>query len=165
MASSIPTSRWLPDLRDTRMRVLISAAAVASIRAEIESRSDGRETGGILLGQMDPLRVITAGGPGPGAVRTKSFFLRDLQYSQELAAREAAYSGAQWVGEWHTHPTGPPHPSSTDLQTYERLQNELGSVLADGVLSLIVTTDNVGWFMTAWWCIDGRGEQIPMEER
>lgn len=146
------------------MKVLVPSRALDVIRAESAAAPDGFETGGILLGHMDPLRLTAAGGPGPGAVRTRSFFLRDLQYSQAFAARETAVSGAQWVGEWHTHPTGPPYPSPTDLSTYRRLQHNPDTAFSDGVLSLIVVPDGIGWLMTAWWCVDGHGLQIAMEE-
>lgn len=164
MASSRPASRWVPYVLCDSMKVHMSAAALAEIRHEIGGTADELETGGILLGGSDPLRVTVAAGPGPGAVRTRSFFLRDLQFSQELAANEAAISGAKWVGEWHTHPTGPAHPSSTDLKTYARIQNGPGSLLTQGVLSLIAVPHDVGWYMTAWWCVDGQGTQILMEE-
>lgn len=164
MAPSRPAPLWVPHLLHDSMKVHMSAAAVAQIRHEISGRTDELETGGILLGGTDPLRVSVAAGPGPGAVRTRSFFLRDLQFSQELAANEETISGATWVGEWHTHPTGPVHPSSTDLQTYARIQNGPDSLLAQGVLSLIAVPHDVGWYMTAWWCVDGQGTQILMEE-
>lgn len=145
------------------MTVLLHSNALDVIRSEAAAAPDGLETGGILLGHIDPVRVTVAGGPGPGAVRTDSFFLRDLQYSQALAAREAAVSGAQWVGEWHTHPTGPPHPSPTDLSTYQRIQQNPDTGLSGGVLSLIVVPREIGWLMTAWWCVEGHAFQIAME--
>ncbi|MCK2032204.1 Mov34/MPN/PAD-1 family protein [Microbacterium sp. KSW4-4] len=155
----------MSDVLSSHVKLAISDAALSLIRREVQMAHDGRETGGILLGEIDPLRVTVAGAPGPGAVRTKNFFLRDLQFSQGLAAREAADSGAIWVGEWHTHPVGPAHPSMTDLKTYQRLQDVPGGVLARGVLSLIVAPSAVGWSLTAWMCTDGRGTQLMMEER
>ncbi|WP_355705775.1 Mov34/MPN/PAD-1 family protein [Microbacterium sp. Bi98] len=143
---------------------MFSSNVLDAIRRESAAAPVGYETGGILLGDSDPLRLTVAGGPGPGAVRTKSFFLRDLQYSQNLAAQEAARSGAKWVGEWHTHPTGPAHPSPKDLSTYQRIQQDPNAGLSSGVLSLIVSPSGPGWLMTAWWCADGHGIQIVMEE-
>lgn len=146
------------------MTVALPSSAVEAIRREAAAAPDGYETGGILLGHTSPLRLTVAGGPGPGAVRTRSFFLRDLQYSQTLAAREAALSGARWLGEWHTHPAGPAYPSPADLSTYRRLQQDPHAGLSSGVLSLIVSPRDSEWIMTAWWCTDGHGIQIVMEE-
>lgn len=83
---------------------------------------DGRETGGILLGR-DPevdglIKVVRAAGPGPRAIRDRSFFLRDLRYSRRLARLAYEREGLQWVGDWHTHPRGPRGPSGFDLRTY-----------------------------------------------
>lgn len=147
------------------MKVLLSTSALDLIRHEAANVTAGLETGGILLGHCDPLSVSRAGEPGPGAVRTKSFFLRDLEFSQGFAAREEASSGAKWIGEWHTHPGGPPHPSPTDLATYARLQGNPESPLSAGVLSLIVVRHEAGFAMTAWWCVNGHGSQMLMEER
>lgn len=147
------------------MKVLLSTKSLDLIRQEAAKAPTGIETGGILLGSGDPLHVRVAGEPGPGAVRTKSFFLRDLEFSQNLAAREEASSGAKWIGEWHTHPSGPPYPSPTDLATYARLQDNPDTPFSAGVLSLIVVPFEAGFAMSAWWCESGHGSQLSMEER
>jgi integrative and conjugative element protein (TIGR02256 family) len=153
----------MPYMRPARMTVTISATALTVIQEEIQTTPPALETGGILLGTRDPLRVAVAGNAGPGAVRTPTFFLRDLDHAQRLAAVEAERSGAQWIGEWHTHPTGPPHPSPTDLATYLRLQHQPSGTLVSGVLSLIVTPQAGSLVLTAWACIDGTGTQLEVE--
>jgi integrative and conjugative element protein (TIGR02256 family) len=126
-----PTVTILPEVEE-RIRALAA-----------ESR-DGSETGGILLGRgPDDNGVITveeAGDPGPAAERRPDFFLRDLDHARELAAAAWDDREAVWVGEWHTHPTGPPTPSNRDLVTYAGLLSdpELGFAT---LVSIIVVPD------------------------
>ncbi|MDQ1684999.1 MAG: hypothetical protein QOC82_1736 [Frankiaceae bacterium] len=63
--------------------VVLSAAAHESIREHAPESADGRETGGILLGHLrgDVANVEHAGDAGPKAVRTPTFFLRDLRHA------------------------------------------------------------------------------------
>jgi integrative and conjugative element protein (TIGR02256 family) len=128
--------------------IQITAEALAAIRTESLASSDGKETGGILLGHEpgDPERIViaTAGDPGPGAHRSRSDFQRDLAHAKNLA--DAAYLRDQsvWVGEWHTHPRGPVCPSDRDLRTYRRflLDPELHFIR---VASLIITCKDDEW--------------------
>jgi len=142
----------------------ISSAALASIREEIAATPPHLETGGILLGMPDSWSITVAGRAGPGAVRTPTFFLRDLEFTQQLAAKEAEGSGAQWLGEWHTHPTGPPRPSRTDLHTYATLQDQLAGAFSSGLLSLIITPIGESFGITAWSCTSASATQLHIEE-
>lgn len=98
------------------------AARVVELAA---ASADGSETGGILLGrgpaQDGVIFVKEAGDPGPNAERRPDFFLRDLEHSKKLADEAWERENAVWVGEWHTHPGGPPFPSARDLTTYAGL--------------------------------------------
>lgn len=102
--------------------VRLAKVAVATIASEAALSSDGRETGGILLGfdadELGDLLVIEAGGPGPRAERRSDFFRRDLEHAQRLADDAYKRTTARWIGEWHTHPHGALAPSRTDLRTY-----------------------------------------------
>jgi integrative and conjugative element protein (TIGR02256 family) len=112
--------------------VVVVPEAERRIREQAASSEDGRETGGILLGRgPDTENVITvecAGDPGPTAERRPDYFLRDLAHAREVAGAAWQETEAVWVGEWHTHPTGPAIPSARDLVTYAGL-------LADPALS------------------------------
>lgn len=122
------------------MRVVtLSSGALAVISAEASASADGLETGGILLGHDDgdSMYVTVAGGPGARAARERHRFLRDLGHAQRLADDAYDSDGSVWVGEWHTHPDGPPEPSEVDLSTYAThlADDRLGF---DRFLSLIV---------------------------
>jgi integrative and conjugative element protein (TIGR02256 family) len=105
--------------------ICLSDVARETIEQEARRSSDGRETGGILLGHDangdDPLQITVAGQPGPRARRSAIRFLRDLDYSRRLADEAYDHDGSVWVGKWHTHPRGPAGPSRRDLRTYREL--------------------------------------------
>jgi integrative and conjugative element protein (TIGR02256 family) len=77
------------------------------------------ETGGILLGFHNGrnIRIVKASEAGPNAKRSSCGFLRDTQYCQQVLNEEHALSGADYVGEWHTHVIDLPRPSEGDLVT------------------------------------------------
>lgn len=107
------------------MSIALDPAVGDAIKAMARESTDGRETGGILLGrgpnEDGVVRVEWAGDPGPKARREPGFFLRDLEHAQRLADEAWDESKAIWVGEWHTHVHGGPRPSGTDLATYASL--------------------------------------------
>ncbi|MGJ9425943.1 Mov34/MPN/PAD-1 family protein [Nesterenkonia halotolerans] len=147
------------------MTIKVAPSVLDTMREEIALTPPHLETGGILLGTRDPWIVTMAGRAGPGAIRTPTFFLRDLEYTQKFAAIESKRSGAMWIGEWHTHPSGPDHPSATDLGTYENLQYETDGSLQAGVISIIVTRRNRSLNLTAWTCFNRIATQLHVEEQ
>ncbi len=134
--------------------VRIRTSALRVIALEAPTSTDGRETGGILLGH-DPLdegiEVTTAGDPGPGADRRPDGFTRDLAHARRLADQAYDCDGSVWLGEWHTHPTGPATPSSQDMSTYRKLLAH-DRLDFERIVSLIVTPDPAhGWQQPLLW--------------
>jgi integrative and conjugative element protein (TIGR02256 family) len=111
--------------------------------------SDGRETGGILLGRGPDaagiVRVEIAGDPGPKADRRPDHFLRDLEHAQALATRAWEEGRAVWVGEWHTHPHGGTGPSPIDLATYAQLLSASALEFEVFVAVIVVADEAGGW--------------------
>jgi integrative and conjugative element protein (TIGR02256 family) len=126
--------------------ICLTAAARRTIEREARRSADGRETGGILLGHDaddgEPLRVTVAGEPGPAARRSALRFLRDLEHAKCLADEAYDRDASVWVGEWHTHPTGPSRPSRRDLRTYQRLLTD-AELDFDQFAAFIVVADGV----------------------
>jgi integrative and conjugative element protein (TIGR02256 family) len=92
--------------------VRFSSRSIESISREVTAGGAELKTGGILLGyEQEGLIVTRAGGPGPNAVRKPQFFLRDLEHALRLADEAWQEDGSLWIGDWHTHPHGPIHPS------------------------------------------------------
>lgn len=107
--------------RITLLGITVDFEALASIARFAGESRDGLETGGILVGHESAdgtIKISSAGDAGPKALRESRRFLRDLDHAQALAAVAFEASRAQWVGEWHTHPSGQIEPSQLDLDTY-----------------------------------------------
>lgn len=106
--------------------VHFSGDALQSITREIQAGGDELETGGILLGHNrgGDVLVTVAGGPGPKAVRRPGYFLRDRDHAQQLADAAWVNDASQWIGDWHTHPHGPSHPSSLDLRSVAQILSD-----------------------------------------
>lgn len=120
----------------------------------IRSR-DGLETGGILLGTDRGQEVVIrqAGGPGPKARRESNRFLRDLTHAQQLAELAWKEDQSQWIGEWHTHPSGDLTPSNYDLKAYSRHLHD-PELSFKRFLTIIVVPTPTGEFTAAAWVVD-----------
>jgi integrative and conjugative element protein (TIGR02256 family) len=126
--------------------VRISALVMGRIREEAGRSEDGNETGGILLG-FEEIRsgsfwVTQAGGPGPKAERSPTFFCRDLDHAERLAEHAFSIDGSQWIGDWHTHPGGPCTLSYVDLRSYREV---LGHSDLEVFLAILLLPGSAGW--------------------
>lgn len=64
------------------------------------------ETGGILVGHIEPpfsIHITAASGPGPNARCTSSYFLRDTAWCSAFLQQQYESSGADYLGDWHSH--------------------------------------------------------------
>lgn len=149
--------------------VQIAECAIRTITREVDAASDGRETGGILLGYVNAdatADVRYAGDPGPAAVRTQTFFLRDRAHAQRLADTAFATDGSIWIGEWHTHPSTEPVPSRTDIDTYHNLlaDQELHfAVIVSIIIGPLQPLHRPEVGMIAWACTLNSIRTIPIQ--
>jgi integrative and conjugative element protein (TIGR02256 family) len=120
------------------------------------------ETGGALFGYVadDGTVVIErATRPGPAARHRPTSFRPDRAAIQrDIEAVIAESDGRRYlVGEWHTHPLGPPRPSSRDCRSVASTAADVGVGLERPVL---IIQSTVPWGrrvrageMTCWiWC-------------
>jgi integrative and conjugative element protein (TIGR02256 family) len=123
--------------------IWLERPALVSILSEAQASSDGRETGGLLVGfQTENGVVITqAGEPGPNAIRKRDFFLRDLAYAECVLQNAYGRTGAVWVGDWHTHIVRCDRPSRTDSDSYRTLLDD-DELRFDAFIALIVTSES-----------------------
>jgi integrative and conjugative element protein (TIGR02256 family) len=148
-------------------QIRLTEAVAGTIRREASRSIDGNETGGILFGHLHPdgtAEVRHAGDAGPAAVRTPTFFLRDLGHAQALATAAFARDGSGWIGEWHTHPSISALPSARDLETYLSLLSD-PQLAFDVIAALILTAGADGWHSPAtygWACYPDRAEAVPV---
>lgn len=98
----------------------IRRTALESLIAEARSWPV-RETGGALLGHREDNRAVVERvlGPGPEAGHGYSHFEPDGLWQQGEGERIYVESGhtVAYLGDWHTHPHGGPHPSAQDRRT------------------------------------------------
>ena len=149
-----------PELSDVRRLVSraeppvarITQAAQHTIAREALRSRDGLETGGILLGSdsTSTILISRAGDPGPRAHRTEHSFLRDLAHAQALANTAWNEDGHQWIGEWHTHPTGDLTPSELDLHSYLQHLHDPELHLAWFVAIIVGLTPDSSVTTAAW---------------
>jgi integrative and conjugative element protein (TIGR02256 family) len=144
--------------------VSVAPFALAQIQCELAATADdGNETGGILLGAVDDgvAHVRHAGDPGPNAIRTPAFFLRDRKHAQALADSAFAVDASVWIGEWHTHPYSPAVPSKRDLATYATLVAD-PELDFEEVISLIVGEHDGAVMLRAWTCSAAAAYEVPL---
>ena len=85
------------------------------------------ETGGLLFGQRDDVSKVVwvseATGPPPDSEASPQLFLCGTEGTSEANNEKGSRTrgSVRYVGMWHTHPDSVPEPSSTDLDTMQRL--------------------------------------------
>ncbi|MGW4725412.1 Mov34/MPN/PAD-1 family protein [Streptomyces sp. NPDC004291] len=143
--------------------VHLTEEAVRVITDELRTADNSRETGGILLGHHvhDTVTVRHAGTPGPDAVQTPAYFLRDLAHAQTLADHAYAQDHSVWIGEWHTHPSSRPVPSARDAATYRQLLND-PELAFHSFIAVILGPRAPHWGMAAWTCHDNTITQVAV---
>lgn len=155
MTKSLQTagSIWIPSV------VLADLARSADTFAPLE-------TGGVLLGYWvhapsgttcEAEAVVTAQiGPGPRAVHRERSFSPDHVYQEEEIARLYHESGRRWnyIGDWHTHPSGPGSLSGRDKATLRRIATTPAARAPFPVM--IVLASGAPWVPCAWLAMTSR---------
>lgn len=100
----------------------------------IEDEARGRrfsETGGPIFGYEGPdgddVVVAALFGPGPKARHRPRSLVPDPAATEEAIARvyELSAGRYRYLGSWHTHPFGQPHPSSIDISTAQDISTQV----------------------------------------
>lgn len=104
-------------------RLLVHHAVVERFDAAAASCGGRPEEGGILLGayREGGMEVTSLTEAAPLDERQLTRFVRQDPRHQEAATRAwvASDGTVNFVGEWHTHPSGDPRPSTTDFNTWK----------------------------------------------
>lgn len=107
------------------------------------------ETGGVLLGWRDGSDRIVADlvGPGPCALHGRHMFIPDhpWQLSQIRAAFAQSRGDLDYLGDWHSHPSGLAEMSAQDDRTLARLSRRVS-----GALMVIAAGAEDTWSFGAW---------------
>lgn len=98
--------------------VRLTAPALEVIRKQALG-SGNEETGGILIGSYQDdgnVAVVTSATERPSdSISGKTWFQRGVRGLKELL-RDRWRRGEHYLGEWHSHPGGPPDPSGSDFR-------------------------------------------------
>lgn len=153
--TKVPRSVVLPT--EIRRRMLDLAAAKAP-----------NETGGILIGrrQGDTLTIVSASDAGPNAISEPTRFQRDGKYCQDFLLGQVRQLGADYdyVGEWHSHPSTSPEPSSRDTDSFTEIAED-PDVLTAAPLLIIVTPDGAdGRWTSTIFPVGGLAKSVPIAD-
>ncbi|MFB3880986.1 MAG: ThiF family adenylyltransferase [Armatimonadota bacterium] len=105
---------------------LVLSSEARRVILSLAEQSPDVETGGVLIGfrgRNGKAVAVRATGPGPHAVKTATRFHRDVEHVQAELGRAAAELGdrGMYIGEWHSHLTPFPQPSSTDTNSLSEI--------------------------------------------
>ncbi|MFC4905562.1 Mov34/MPN/PAD-1 family protein [Kocuria oceani] len=121
------------------------------------------ETGGILLGQssLGSFRVMHTIGAGPEAEHYSRSFTpdRDWQYDQidEIWAKTGGK--IEYLGDWHTHPTGAPIPSNTDQTLLRRTAGNPACQCPHPLMLILGQQDGTAkWMLAGFWYAPSKHE-------
>ena len=124
------------------MRLLLTRPIAQRLQRELRD-AGRREIGGLLLGEhlhddvfrLVDLTVQRAGGSKACFVRRPQAHHAEL--NQFFERTGANYTRFNYLGEWHSHPSFAPVPSTTDLETMQSIVSD-ASVGANFVVLMIV---------------------------
>jgi integrative and conjugative element protein (TIGR02256 family) len=122
------------------------------------------ETGGVLVGRnLGPhLLIEYATLPGPKAEHSPTSFRRDGDYTQAVLESIYESSGgiSDYLGEWHSHPTGLKRPSPRDVRSIRWIADNDAYAAPEPILGLSVR-ESKGWRLSLY--IWQRGRFWPMD--
>jgi integrative and conjugative element protein (TIGR02256 family) len=110
------------------MQILLNLEIVSGFAAELKS-AGSREIGGLLFGEHiggDAFRVVEftvqkRGGSHDSFVRNPEEHRESLHRFFERTGDD--HSRFNYLGEWHSHPSFPPIPSTQDIETMHGIVN------------------------------------------
>jgi len=134
---------------DKRFGLTIYAAEIESI-LKYCNNSNGKETGGILIGRYSleqNMAIVThVSGPPEDSKSGSYFFLRGIKGLQKILNR--LWSRKEYyLGEWHFHPYAAPIPSNTDNQQMVEFSCDIRMKCPEPILLIIGGNPITEWSM------------------
>lgn len=106
-------------------RVLVRHRVCQFLDRMAESSYGVCESGGILIGcRRGPhIEIVDMTSPQAGDSGAFASFVKEDPGHQRAATKAWRESGglSSYIGEWHSHPLGDPHPSGTDRSTWRQV--------------------------------------------
>jgi len=134
------------------MQILLELDQIAAMERELK-KARSRETGGLLFGEHvagDLFRIVAFSTQEPGST---SHFVREPKHHAEaldqfFKTTLEDYERFNYLGEWHSHPSFHPTPSTTDHRTMQDIISD-SEVGANFLVLLIVKRTWTGLQMSA----------------
>jgi [CysO sulfur-carrier protein]-S-L-cysteine hydrolase len=152
------------------MQLLLSGRLIQRLLTELKRAGD-REIGGLLMGEhvRDGLfRVVDITVQRSGGDR--ACFIRQPKDHQKALKKFFARTGNDftrfnYLGEWHSHPTFAPSPSSTDVATIQSMVAD-PSIGANFLVLLIAKRNSLGSFEASatLFTVDGPPRHIALQD-
>jgi integrative and conjugative element protein (TIGR02256 family) len=144
--------------------ISIPEPILAAIVLEANNRFP-RETGGVLLGHWVEGRQAVVShmiGPGPRAKHSYSTFEPDYQFQEAEIVKicGSVDAGCDYLGDWHSHPRGSPHPSARDVRVLQSIASYAAARCKDPVMCIVSGGPN--WEASACQLVDGRCLEIEL---
>ncbi len=132
---------------DDRFSVSISESAIQVMLVAC-TQSGGKETGGILIGKLDPTgstALVLQATPKPRDSAFSWFwFRRGVKGLKQLLA-ERWTAGQHYLGEWHYHPGGSPEPSEPDYEAMAKIAGDGRYQCREPILVIVGGTSPDRW--------------------
>src|SRR5215468_2185455 len=124
-------------MSDYQWTVEVTATAQRAISREIRGQWDGRELGGVLVGQISGERIVVTDANGLGVGVETPRGETWMQPSRGRWHDFARACGADIVGDWHCHPGGSTTvPSPQDVRSWQATREALGAPVYVGLIFL-----------------------------
>jgi len=116
--------------------------------------SDGKETGGILIGYYNPNHdnaiVTDVSSPPTDSKRGPTSFIRGIRGLQSWLNRLWKRQRHYYLGEWHFHPFADPTPSMTDIGQLKKFSKTPSLRCPEPVMLIIGDDPNRKWTAKAF---------------
>jgi hypothetical protein len=128
--------------------------------------SRDRETGGIILGHYSPglttADVVDVTLAPPGSRGGGTWFTRGVRGLKSMLRRVWTRDGHYYLGEWHSHPSAPPTPSSVDIAQMAEIANDASYSCPNPVLLIIGGGPKTNWRVYTGVYFRDRAELIEL---
>lgn len=132
---------------ENRFGLTIYAAEIQSV-LKYCANSNGKETGGILIGrysQEHNMAIVTrVSGPPEDSKSGSYFFVRGIKGLQQILNRLWSQK-EYYIGEWHFHPYAAPIPSNTDHQQMAEFSCDKRMKCPEPILLIIGGNPTTEW--------------------
>lgn len=119
---------------DSGQAIIFTAEVLEHFKKHQQSLPQQKEAGGQLFAKFDEkqIQIIKATGPRKKDSRGRTFYQPNRKLEQ-LEINSNYQLGLHYVGDWHTHPTPYPTPSSVDIkninESVQRSKHQLNAFI------------------------------------